>query len=252
MSLCNILITRPIDDAKITAKELEALGLTPIISPLLSIHMRPITSEASFATTNSPMGTIIISSSNAIRAIARYKIPTNTQLITVGKRSEKIAKELGFTNVSSANGNVIDLILHIKTHFKPEQGKLIYASADVITTDLDTQLRNIGYDIERVIVYESRPVQEFSNNTISLIKERKINALTFYSQETAKHFLLLLEHYKLTAYTTNIVVFCMSQAIAKWLQKAQFHTILYPKHPNSDSMLELIANFRFTVGSIKS
>ena len=64
-----ILVTRPEPDAGDTAARLEALGLRPILAPLLEMHLLP-----AVAPTTKDLAAIAITSSNAIRALERLGV----------------------------------------------------------------------------------------------------------------------------------------------------------------------------------
>ena len=69
--------------------------------------------------------------------------------------TEKKARSVGFQNVFAAEGNVNNLKELILQNFKPSEGKLIYISGEIISSDLDKELISSGYTIERLINYRA-------------------------------------------------------------------------------------------------
>ena len=69
--------------------------------------------------------------------------------------TEKKARSVGFQNVFAAEGNVNNLKELILQNFKSSEGKLIYISGEIISSDLDKELISSGYTIERLINYRA-------------------------------------------------------------------------------------------------
>src|SRR6185437_9861090 len=101
-----VVVTRPLADSERTAAALRARGHEVLVAPLL--HVEPVTTDFSGG-----WGGIIITSANAPGAIAGHaarekliKLP----LFAVGQRSADAARQAGFLNVTSAGGDVRDLV----------------------------------------------------------------------------------------------------------------------------------------------
>ena len=58
-----------------------------------------------------------------------------------GNATEKIAKEKGFQNIFTAEGNVSNLKEIILQNFDPKNGNLIYVSGELVSYDLDKELK---------------------------------------------------------------------------------------------------------------
>jgi uroporphyrinogen-III synthase len=108
-----LLVTRPEPDAARTAEVLRAQGHTVLVAPL----MRTETIAADFG---GPFAAVLLTSANAARALAAH--PRKAELLAlpafaVGARSAEAARDTGFTQVTSADGALGDLVRLIAPRF---------------------------------------------------------------------------------------------------------------------------------------
>ena len=109
---------------------------------------------------------IIFTSANAIKFLDTKEINKKVKCFCVGLATEKQAKSAGFQNIISAEGNVRNLKELILQNFIPSEGKIVYVSGEIISSDLDQQLMKEGYFIKRLINYKS-----IHKNLLNLIKK---------------------------------------------------------------------------------
>ena len=76
----------------------------------------------------------------------------------IGIATEKIALSLGFQNVITADGNVRNLKEIILRNFNSSDGKILYISGEIISKDLDKELKSLGYDVKRIVNYTAKPI----------------------------------------------------------------------------------------------
>src|ERR1700720_2970342 len=104
----SILITRPRATAEPLARELEHLGYTAVIEPLLNIV--PLTTPRP---PGPPFDTIIITSGNVLPALEKRRSEIadlfNTPCFCVGPRTAEKASAFGFRNVQSAESDGAEL-----------------------------------------------------------------------------------------------------------------------------------------------
>src|SRR5215813_10078116 len=99
-----LIVTRPEPDASATAALLRARGHVVDVAPLLRVE-----TEATADLGRGPWGGIVITSTNAVRAIAGHARKTELlaellarPLFAVGRRSAEAARAAGFADVISA------------------------------------------------------------------------------------------------------------------------------------------------------
>ena len=96
-----LMITRPQDDARQLADELELLGVKYLIAPLLSIEViktKPPNLEGVQA--------LLLTSANGVRAFANLSKERKIPIYAVGDASAFAAHKVGFEKNESAGGDV--------------------------------------------------------------------------------------------------------------------------------------------------
>ncbi|MCE3231924.1 MAG: putative uroporphyrinogen-III synthase [Rickettsiaceae bacterium] len=227
------LITRPLEDAKITAQQLAAMGIDSFIEPLLVV-------ENIVASCQLPVSGILITSSNAVRSLS--KIDKAIPIIAVGEHTAAVAKEFGFTFVEHADGDVDNLVEYVTAKYKPYD-KFIYACGNVTTGNLTEKLKRSNFDIEEVIVYNASAIENFSSECLSSLKQKAFGIVLLYSPRTAKIFTHLIKKGKLEASLNNTQVFCLSQNVAEQVKLLEWKKVNTSLFPNNYYLLELIREF---------
>lgn len=101
------LVTRPKEDSEGVAHALAQRGLEVMVEPLLDIA--PV--EGARLDLDGAQG-ILVTSANGIRALARLHPGRDLTVWAVGDASARAAREMGFTQIESAGGDV-DTLLRI-------------------------------------------------------------------------------------------------------------------------------------------
>src|SRR5215510_4131726 len=121
-----IVVTRPQTDGERTAKALRARGHTVLVAPLMRVE--PIAADLGGA-----WSAVIVTSANAPKAIennpARDSL-ARLPLFAVGHRSAEAARETGFKDVVSANGDLRDLVRLIEVRRARERAPLLYLAGE--------------------------------------------------------------------------------------------------------------------------
>jgi uroporphyrinogen-III synthase len=102
-----LLVTRPAPDGVRTAAALRARGHAAMLAPLLRIDAVPADFNAG------PWDGVVMTSANAARALAdhpRRGVLLDLPAFVVGRRTEEAARAAGFRRVTSADGDVGDLV----------------------------------------------------------------------------------------------------------------------------------------------
>ena len=159
----HILFTRPLEDCHEMILKFQSLGHE--ISHLPLINIEGLKYEAP---KYSEFKGIIFTSTNAIKFLDIKNIDKKLKCFCVGNATEKKARSVGFQNVFAAEGNVNNLKELILQNFKPSEGKLIYISGEIISSDLDKELISSGYTIERLINYRANAIEIYDLSLIHI------------------------------------------------------------------------------------
>ena len=216
----HVLFTRPIDDSKDLILKFKSLGHIVSSIPVISIKKKEY-SKIDFSSFKG----IIFTSSNAIKFLDTKLLDKNIKCFCVGNATELLAKEKGFQNIFSAEGNVNNLKEIILQNFKSSEGKLLYISGETITFELDKFLISEGLKVERVINYSSDPIEKFNEVLIDDLKNNVPDIVYIYSQNSAISFKNLIKNYNLQNHWMNTNLMCISEKTSSVLNDIKWKKI---------------------------
>ncbi len=216
----HVLFTRPIDDSKDLILKFKSLGHIVSSIPVISIKKKEY-SKIDFSSFKG----IIFTSSNAIKFLDIKLLDKNIKCFCVGNATELLAKEKGFQNIFSAEGNVNNLKEIILQNFKSSEGKLLYISGETITFELDKFLISEGLKVERVINYSSDPIEKFNEILIDDLKNNVPDIVYIYSQNSAISFKNLIKNYNLQNHWMNTNLMCISEKTSSVLNDIKWKKI---------------------------
>ena len=202
----HILLTRSLEDCHDMIIKFQTLGHVVSHLPLISIEGLKYES----LNYNNFKG-IIFTSSNAIKFLKIGDIDKNIICFCVGSTTEKKARGVGFQNVFGAEGNVRNLKELILQNFNSSEGKLLYVTGEVISSNLDEQLLSEGYNVERVINYRANPIQKYNDSFIEKLKLKMPEIVYVYSQNSAINFLRVIKNYHLETLFMNTNLMCIGE-----------------------------------------
>ncbi len=227
--MVRLLVTRPEPDASETAARLRALDIDAVVDPLL--FARTLTTTLPPA---DGFAALAITSANALRAldergeIARLR---SLPVYTVGDRSAAVARNLGFAEVVSAQGNASDLIALLAN--AGMDGPVLYPTARQHAGDLAKALAPHGVMVITTAIYEMHPATQLTANLASL------DGALFYSRRTAETFARLAP----AADRARPGMLCLSEAVAEPLMAAHFVRVSLADHPSEEAMMALALSF---------
>lgn len=212
-----VWVTRPQPQADATAEKLRALSHDPVIAPLTAIVPRaakmPIT--ASF---------IALSSANALRFVEpeALHLLLNVPVFAVGDRTAAVATERGFTDVTSANGDVEALVKLTLARTHPGD-TIHYLCGQPRRSDFEDAMQQSGRRIVIVETYEAAPLPPDVANL------GHIDAVLLYSQASANIFAAISSQFPRAA------LICMSSRVADAVDGLD-RPIIVADRPTEDAM----------------
>ena len=216
----HILFTRPLEDCHEMILKFQSLGHEISHLPLISIEGLKYE-----APNYSEFKAIIFTSTNAVKFLDIKNIDKKLKCFCVGSATEKKARSVGFQNVFAAEGNVGNLKELILQNFKPSDGKLIYISGEIISSDLDKELISSGYTIERLINYRANPIEKYDESFIEKLKLKMPEITYIYSQNSAINFLKVIKNYKLETLWMNTNLMCIGEKTSSILNEIKWKKI---------------------------
>ena len=216
----HIVITRPKEDSSNLIEKLIKLGHSVTHLSVIKIEKletKKINLENYKA--------VIFTSSNAIRFMNIEKFNLKIKCFFVGRATEFTAKQAGFINTYSSEGTVDSLIELIIRSFENKSGKLLYLSSEFISKDLDKDLTNAGYTIDRISNYTTSPIEEIDKKMIDFLKRKSPDAIFVYSSKSAKNLFNLINKYSLLNVVTQTNLMCISEKVLLVLKQIKWKNV---------------------------
>ena len=205
----NILITRPLIDSEDLMGKLFSLGHKIVHIPTLKIsasNANPVDAKKYDA--------FIFTSANAIRNLKLDNQDTNKLCFCVGSITEKIVRLKGYNNTISAGGTVNALKNIILNSDQIDKKKSIaYFCGDYISSNLDKELKNEGFQVDKIINYTSEKITELNEENNKIIKNHPPDIIFIYSQRSAESFIEIVKKYSLNGLMTESRVLCISEKV---------------------------------------
>ena len=228
----HILFTRPLEDCHEMILKFQSLGHEISHLPLINIE------GLKYEVPNySKFKGIIFTSVNAIKFLNVKNIDKNIACFCVGGATEKKAKSSGFLNVFAADGNVNNLKELILQSFNYSEGRLLYVSGEIISSNLDLELISNGCIIERVINYRANPIEKYDEVFIEKLKLKMPEITYIYSQNSAINFLKMIKNYQLETLWMNTNLMCIGEKTSTILNEIKWQKIFLFNHGEEEFLL---------------
>jgi uroporphyrinogen-III synthase len=233
-----ILVTRPQPGSVHTAAALKERGHEPIIAPLLKIE-----TLSEVDPDGGPWTAILLTSANAMRGmadLARRDDWRATTIFAVGDRTAQAARDRGFTDVTSASGNVNDLANLVAARLRPP-ARLLYLSGEERSGDLAGALRAKNFVVDVVVVYRMIAARTLPEPAASAIRDG-VDGVLHFSRHSAEAFVEAASNAGLLEIgLAKPVHYCLSDQVAEPLRAAGAANIRIAARPDEASLLELCA-----------
>jgi len=216
----HILLTRPLEDSHELILRFKKLGHDISHLPLIKIEKKDH-EKLNFSNYKG----IIFTSSNSINFLDTKLIDKNINCFCVGSATEKKARSNGFLNVYSANGSVSNLKELILQNYNSSNGKLLYVSGEIISTNLDKELILEGYSIKRIINYVAKPIEKISETFIDKLKLKMPEIVFVYSQNSAINLLNIIKNYQLVDLWMDTNLMCLGEKTSSVLNDIKWKKI---------------------------
>ena len=113
----------------------------------------------------------------------------------------------------------------IQNNFDTSDGKLLYISGETIAYELDKDLKNKGYNIDRLINYKTS-LNHFNDiNFIKELKNKMPNIVYIYSENSAKSFLKFINNSDLKDEWMDTNLMCMGEKASTILNEIKWKKI---------------------------
>lgn len=219
-----VAITRALPEAERTADRVRARGAEAVVAPLLTIV------PCGYDTSTEGAQALLFTSTNGVRAFPDVRGARERLVLTVGDATAEAAREAGFANVRSADGDVHALVALAKATLDPAKGKLIHIAGDHVAGDLGGALRAAGFEVERQLAYAS-----VAASALPAVFGEPLDAVTFHSPRAAETFVALG-----TPRSAELTAVCLSQAVADAARVVPWKRLIVASAPREDALLDAL------------
>ena len=156
----------------------------------------------------------IFTSANSVRNLKLNNQVTSKICFCVGSITEKIVRQKGYNNTISAGGTVNALKNIILNSDQIDKKKSIaYFCGDQISSNLDVELKNDGFLIDKIINYTSEKITDLNDKNNKIIKNHPPDISLIYSKRSAESFIDIVKKYSLNGLMTESRVLCISEKV---------------------------------------
>lgn len=230
-----LVLTRPQDDSERSAAILRARGHDVLIAPLLRV-------ETTDAAIRPHWGAVIITSANAAIALQAHKARDaliKLPLYAVGQRSADAARAAGFTDVTSAGGDLRDLLRIVSVRRPDRNAPLLYLAGEDRSGDLIGDLAVHGIAAELAVVYRA-VTAPFPPALIAAFKASEVEGVLHFSRRSADNYIDGAKKAGIAAQALRVRHFCLSAQIAEPLAAAGVAGIAVAKRPDEAALIALV------------
>jgi uroporphyrinogen-III synthase len=232
-----LLVTRPEPDARRTADTLRARGHAAVLAPLLRL-------ESIYADLGSgPWAMVLMTSANAARAIAghpRMGEIAGLPALAVGRHSADAARDVGFRDVTSADGAAPDLVRITAARALAPNLRVLYLAGQDRSHDLGAELGAHGIEVRTAVVYRAVPVRRLTDDVLSALAAGRIEGALHYSRRSATTLLQAAAAGGVLNAVLSLAHYCLSSEIATLLRDAGANRMQVASRPEESALLELL------------
>jgi len=235
-----LLVTRPEPDNARTAEALRARGHDVTLAPVLRV-----TPETGADLGGGPWAGVLITSANAVRAIAEHprkweclRVPA----FAVGRRSAEAARAAGFAEVVSADGNADDLahLVAARVPARQPDHPLLWLAGEDRAGDLAGALAVHGIAVRTVVIYRAVAETALPDEARDALAGGEIDGVLHYSRRSADAFEAIAMAARIDLKSLPIKHYCLSAQVAAPLRQSGVEHVVVAARPDEAALLALL------------
>jgi len=230
-----LIVTRPRPDSEALTERLVAMGHQVLIEPMLSIRALP----------DAPLdldgaAAVLLTSANGARALAERTSRRDLSVLAVSDATATAARDLGFTDVAAAGGDVVALAALVRQRLRPGDGVLVHVAGSAVAGDLAGDLGADGYQLRRAVLYEAETSRRLSASCRADLRAGDIDGILFFSPRSAATFVKLLQRDDLVDICRAVELYGLSRAVADAAVNVPWKGQHIAAMPRQDDLLALL------------
>jgi uroporphyrinogen-III synthase len=232
-----ILVTRPGLEAERTAAVLSRQGYEPLLAPMLKV----VAVDAPIG--SGPWAGLVLTSGNAARSLADHPMRNELQslrVFTVGKRTERAVRALGFKTVISVGGDSEDLVRVITARASANADPYLYLAGNDRARDLQGDLAQHGIAMQTVVIYRADAADALPEDVAQALAQRRIAGILHYSRRTAAIFCECVERAGLIEPAKDVPHYALSERVGEPLVAMGVRDVQSAETPDEAALLRLL------------
>ena len=238
-----VLVTRPEADSQAMAARLAVVGIDAIVAPMLRIVPEPKGAEQ-LPEALEGVRALLFTSANGVVAFAALHARRDWPVLAVGPATEAAARDAGFAEVHSADGDQAALVRLVAERLEPGPEPLLHVSGEAVAGDLAAALADRGFAVRRVVLYRAEPVGELPAAARAALAEGTLDGVLLFSPRTAERFVALANSAGEGILPRLPVAYCLSPAVAAAASPLPWRAMRVAEEPNLPALLRLVESDR--------
>lgn len=236
-----VLVTRGKEQAKAFSEKLRKAGATPIEIPLILISPSSHREEIERCVRQLPnYDWLIFTSANGVRFFFPFvkKETPLPKVAVVGKKTAAALKTYGVSPAAIPSEFVAEgMIEALKPLVKPRD-RVLLVKGNLARPVLRDALINMGADVTDLIVYETLMNESGKEQLLYLLRERKLDVITFTSSSTVQSFIRMMEKEDIASLLSGCVIACIGPITKETAEKAGLAVHICPDEYTIDDMIK--------------
>jgi uroporphyrinogen-III synthase len=236
----HLLVTRPAPENARTAAALRSRGHEVTLAPVLRVEP-----AADADLSGGPWAAVLITSANAARAVARHprkhgllEIP----VFAVGRRSAEAAREAGFAEVASADGDADDLARLVAARAPAGEPNhlLLWLAGEDRAGDLAGVLAAHEFAVHTVVIYRAVAETTLAHDVCDALAAGRVDGVLHYSRRSADAFEAIAMASGIDLKSLPTQHFCLSAQVAEPLRQIGVGKVVVAARPDEAALLALL------------
>jgi len=228
-----VLVTRAEPAATKTASRLLESGHEPIVFPLTELK------DTGRELPQTKFDGFVFTSANAVRVLEKRgwrNLDETTPAFCVGRNTAFAALNLGFQNVTHADGGGAKLAEEIHHHHSKNVSKLLYPTTPDRQFDMQQALLKHGIEVENCEVYRMQTLEIDMQAFQQALQSVAEGGVLIYSTDSAKHLLNAVNKSSMIDILNKTRIIAISKEAAKPFEAIKHQNIYISDVPNEISM----------------
>ncbi|WP_456278091.1 uroporphyrinogen-III synthase [Bacillus sp. AK128] len=243
-----IVLTRSEEKSKELAEEIERLGGSSIILPLIEFRPIKLSKEDEQLLYNlDQVEWLVFTSVNGVQYFfylihnLRITLPTGVKIAVVGTKTKEAIVQQGHHPTLLPKEYVAEGLVEGFQEQSISNKTVVYIKGNLARDIIPNELSQLGAEVKELIVYETFCPTE-KTQMIKLL-EQKVDAITFTSPSTVHHFVQLLEGTQWREWLHKVVVCCIGPITEKAALAVEIVPTIVPHTYTMDHLLQELISY---------